>query len=135
MIAQRPYPKTAALFQELAATLGLSALQPDDNGAIQLKVGKATMVALFAQDDRELMVVVPIAALPEKPDYGVVLWLLRRNFFDADLGPFRLAADAGGTLVLWGRVPLEGMTGASLAELLDALGGEAERVVGELGTT
>lgn len=133
MIAQSPYPKTAALYQEFARSLGISALQPDDNGGIQLKVGKTTTVALFAQDDRELMVVVPIAALPTQLDYGVVLWLFRRNFFDSELGPFRLAADEGGTLVLWGRVPIEGMTGASLAGLVDALGGEAERVLGELG--
>ncbi len=133
MIAKSPFPKTAALYQALAATLGVPSLVPDDNGGIQLNVGKASTVVLFAQDDRELMVVVPIAALPPQPDYGVVLWLLRRNFYDSELGPFRLAADEGGSVVLWGRIPIEGMTGEALAGLVDALGGEAERVRGELG--
>lgn len=42
------------------------------------------------------------------------------------------AADAAGHVVLWGRVPVEGMTGELLASLLDRLGTEAGRARGEL---
>ncbi len=50
----------------------------------------------------------------------------------SDLAPFRVAADAGGTLVLWGRVPVEGLTGAALAGLVDAVATEGRRIRDEV---
>lgn len=55
----------------------------------------------------------------------VEIWLLRRNFYDSSISPFRLSCDTAGDIVVWGRVPVEGMTGESLAGLLDALAAEA----------
>jgi len=124
--------RTRALYAELAQALGVAALPPDANGGIELQVGADTTVILYAEGDRTLLVVVPLAALPREPDYGVMAWLLRRNLFDSELLPFCIAADAHANLILWGRVPVEGQTGASLAGLIDALGREAARIRAEV---
>lgn len=123
---------TRALYADLAKALGVAELQPDANGGIQLSIGEDTTVVLFGQDDTQLLIVVPIVALPREPDYAVVAWLLRRNFYDSDLLPFRIAADKHANLVLWGRVPLPGLTGARLAGLLDVVAGEVGRIRAEV---
>lgn len=125
-------PKTRALFADLAKTLGVAELQPDANGGIQLTVGEDLTVVLFGQNDEAVLIVAPVAALPKEPDYAVVAWLLRRNFYDSDLLPFRIAADAAGNLVLWGRVPIDGLEGEALAGLLDAVASEAQRIRDEV---
>ena len=124
-------PETRALFLDLAKELGLPGLEPDAAGGVQLTVGDDTVV-VYGQSDGFLLIAAPAAALPEEPDYATMLWLLRRNFYDSDLAPFRVAADTGGTLVLWGRVPLDGMTGKALAGLVDAVAGEAKRIRSEV---
>ncbi|MFN0184625.1 MAG: CesT family type III secretion system chaperone [Aquabacterium sp.] len=124
--------KTRALYAELANALGVAELKPDANGGIQLSVGEDTTVVLFGQDDVQLLVVVPIVALPRDPDYALVAWLLRRNFYDSDLLPFRIAADQHANLVLWGRVPLQGQTGERLAGLLDVVATEVGRIRAEV---
>lgn len=126
-------PRTRALYAELATSLGMAALIPDLNGGISLEVGEGNTVVLFGQDDVELLIVSPVAPLPPEPSYGQVVWLLRQNLYDAPLHPFRVASDANGTVLLWGRVPLESLNGAALAGLLDALAAEVERVRAELG--
>ena len=125
--------RTRALYDELAATLGLPALTPDDNGGIQLTIGADATVILFGENDVTLLVVAPIAPLPEQPDYATTLWLLRKNMYDSGIAPFALACDVGGNLVLWGRVPLDGLTGARLAGLLDALAAETGGIRREIG--
>lgn len=126
-----PQP-TLALFDDLAKTLALPAFKPDVAGGIQLTVGKNSRVFIFGQSDGFLLLAAPAVALPKTPDYATVQWLLHRNFYDSDLAPFRIATDAAGTVLLWGRVPVEGLTGASLAGLIDALAGEARRVHDEV---
>lgn len=120
--------RTRALYAELAASLGLPELVPDANGGVQLEVGGDTTVILFGENDASLLAVAPIAALPDDPGAGLTLWLLRRNFYDSGIAPFVVACDTAGTLLLWGRVPMEGLTGARLAGLLDAVAAEARTI-------
>lgn len=125
-------PETRALFDALAQALGLPSLEPDARGGVQLTVGERRPVYLFSQSDGYLLIAAPAVALPRQPDYATTLWLLHRNFYDSDLAPFRVAADAGGTLVLWGRVPVQGLTGPALAGLVDAVAAEAQRIHDEV---
>jgi hypothetical protein len=124
-----------ALFAELAIELGVEELPVDNNGAVQLTVGEDTTVALFAQVDRTLLVVLPLGPLPADIGYTLAFWLLRQNLYVSDLAPFTLACDEAGTLVLWGRVPLTDLTGASLAALIDALAAEARRIQEDIANT
>ncbi|MBL0089352.1 MAG: type III secretion system chaperone [Ideonella sp.] len=112
--------------------MGLPAFEPDAAGGIALTVGSKTKVFVFGQSDGFLLLAVPAVALPKEPDYATMQWLLHRNFYDSDLAPFRIATDAGGTILLWGRVPVEGMTGAALAGLVDAVASEAHRIRDEV---
>lgn len=120
--------QTRALYADLAAALQVAELPTDDNGAVQLTIGEDTSVALFAEFDRTLLIVVPMAPLPEQIDYARAFWLLRQNLYTSDIAPFTLACDADGTLVLWGRIPLSDLTGTSLAALIDAVAAEARRI-------
>jgi len=121
-----------ALYAELAKALGLAELTPDADGGVQLNIGEASTVVLFAENATTLMVVSPVMDLPQAIDYGRVLWLLRRNFYDSSLMPFRVSCDADGQVVLWGRVPVDVMDGESLASLIDALGAEADLIREEI---
>jgi Tir chaperone protein (CesT) family len=125
-------PSTLALFAELAKELGLPELEPDASGGVQLTVGGQNAVYLWGQSDGFVLIAAPAAALPKEPDYAVVQWLLHRNFYDSKLAPFRIATDAGGTIVLWGRVPVDGLTGKALAGLVDAVAGEARVIRDEV---
>jgi hypothetical protein len=120
------FKRTQALYATLAKTLGVATLPADDNGGVQLTVGNNSTVALFAEDEFTLMLVSPVMPLPKKMDYGTILWLLRRNFYDSPITPFRVACDTAGSIIVWGRVPIEGMTGEALAGLIDSLGAEAD---------
>lgn len=127
------FKSTQALYDDLAKTLGVAELPADESGSVELTIGEDTPVILFAEDAYTLMLVAPVVPLPAEPDYGVMLWLMRRNFHDSPLAPFRVACDAAGTVVIWGRVPIDSMDGAGLAALLDALGEESRKVRDELG--
>ena len=59
---------------------------------------------------------------------------MRRNFNDSPLAPFRIGCDHGGSLVVWGRMPMEGLTGQQLLGLLDAVAAEAVLVREEIAT-
>jgi hypothetical protein len=128
------FKRTQSLYASLAKTLGVPTLPADENGGIQLSIGNDSTVALFAEDEFTLMMVSPVMALPKKLDYGATLWLLRRNFYDSPIAPFRVSCDTAGSIVVWGRVPVEGLTGEALAGLLDALGAEADFIRAELAT-
>ena len=128
------FKQTQSLYAALAKTLGVSTLPSDDNGGVSLSVRGNSTVTLFAEDEFTLMLVSPVMALPKNLDYGTNLWLLRRNFYDSPLTPFRVACDAAGTITLWGRVPVQGMTGEALASLIDALAAEADNIREELQT-
>jgi hypothetical protein len=122
------FERARALYDDLARTLGGGPLPADANGSLQLSVGENSTVALFAEDEFTLLLATAVTALPRQVDYGRVLWLLRRNFHDSPIAPFRIACDAAGNIVVWGRVPVEGMTGEQLAKLLDALAAEADLI-------
>ena len=126
------FKQTQSLYAALAKTLGVGALPADDNGGVQLSIGNNSTVTMFAEDERTLMLVSPVMPLPKKLDYGTTLWLLRRNFYDSPIAPFRVSCDTAGSIVVWGRVPVEGMTGESLAGLLDALAAEADFIRAEV---
>jgi hypothetical protein len=120
------FKRTQSLYAALAKTLDVGALPADDNGGVQLSIGNNSTVTLFAEDEFTLMLVSPVMPLPKNLDYGTTLWLLRRNFYDSPIAPFRVSCDTAGSIVVWGRVPVEGMTGEALAGLLDALAAEAD---------
>ena len=124
--------RTQTLYADLAKSLGLQALPADNNGGVQLSVGDTSTVVLFAENDETLLIAAPVAALPKQPDYGVMLWLLRRNFYDLPIEPFRVSCDTEGNVILWGRLPVAGLTGTVLATLVDAVATEADRVREEL---
>jgi hypothetical protein len=117
--------RARALFADLAAALGIDALPADNNGGVQLTIGEDTHVALFA---------VPLGPLPPAAGYTLAFWLLRQNLYTSDLAPFTLACDEAGTLLLWGRVPLPELTGATLATLVDAVAAEARRIQGDIAS-
>lgn len=127
------FKSTQALYAELAKALGVAELPADASGSIELTIGGDATVILFAEDAFTLMLVSPVMPLPSGLDYGLVLWLMRRNHYDSPLAPFRVSCDPAGTLMLWGRVPIQGMSGSSLATLIDALGTESNLVREELG--
>lgn len=124
---------TQALYADLAKTLGVPALPADDDGSVELTIGEDTPVILFAEDPYTLMLVAPVLPLPAEPDYGTMLWLMRRNFHDSPLAPFRVACDASGGVVIWGRVPVDGLDGKALAGLLDAVAEQSRLAREELG--
>lgn len=122
------FPRTEALYADLAKTLGLETLPADENGGIQLNVGDDSTVVLFAEDEFTLLVVSPVASLPKQIDYGRALWLLRRNFYDSPIAPFRVSCDQAGSIVIWGRIPVDGLSGEQLATFIDALAAEADLI-------
>ena len=122
------------LFDQLAAALGVSALVPASDGGIYLDTPKGGRIALFGEDANTLMVVAPVMALPVQTDYTAALWLLRRNFYDSPLAPFKVGCDPDGTLVIWGRLPVDGLTGEELAAVLDAVAGQVRFIQEELAT-
>ena len=128
------FKRTQSLYAALAKTLGVATLPTDDNGSVQLSIGDNSTVNLFAEDEFSLMLVSPVITLPKNVDYGTTLWLLRRNFYDSPIAPFRVSCDTAGTIVVWGLVPIEGMTGEGLAGLLDAIAAEADFIRAEVET-
>src|SRR5258706_5940756 len=120
------FKRTQSLYAALAKTLGVATLPADDNGGVQLSIGDNSTVTLSAEDELTLMLVSPVMPLQKNVDYGTTLWLLRRNFYDSPITPFRVSCDTAGNIVVWGRVPIEGMTGEGLAGLLDAIAAEAD---------
>ena len=129
-----PTPKrTQLLYAALAKTLGVATLPADDNGGIRLSVGENSTVTLFAEDEFTLMIVSPVMALPKNVGYASALWLLRRNFYDSPIAPFRVSCDKAGNVAVWGRIPVEGMTGESLARLVDAVAAEANTIREQVG--
>lgn len=127
------FDSTRALFTDLAQTLGLPELPAGDSGSVQLMVGETTSVIIFPEDPSTILVAVPVMALPKALDYGRALWLLRRNYYDSPIAPFRVSCDTVGNIVVWSRVPVEGMTGEALVKILDALGTEADAIREEVG--
>ena len=126
------FKSTQDLYAELAKSLGVDSLPADEQGSVQLSVGENSTVILFAEDEQSVMLVSPVMALPAAIDYGRVLWLLRRNFYDSPLAPFRVACDTAGTIVIWGRVPVAGLSGSELAGLIDAVATEADLIREEI---
>jgi len=127
-----PLDRTHALIAELAHALGLPDLPADASGGVRLTIGEATEVSLYGVDDLTLLLVAPIAALPKQPDYGLTLYLLRANMFDAETAPCHVGADRHGTLVFWGRVPIDQFDGPGLARLLERVAGQVVAMRGEI---
>lgn len=130
-------PQAQALYKELAQALGVAELPADANGTVQLTITKDDeegSVVLIPEDAHTLMLMAPVGPVPRGADAGTLLWLMRRNFHDSPLAPFRLGSDKAGTLVVWGRMPIDGMTGTELAGLLDALVAEVALIREETAT-
>ena len=126
------FSTTESLYDELAKALGVPEIPVDDDGSVELSVDE-TPIILFAEDADSLMLVAPVGPLPAECDYGAMLWLLRRNFHDSPIAPFRIACDASGNIMIWGRMPLTIVDGEALADLIDALAEQSNLVRDELG--
>jgi hypothetical protein len=127
------FPTIEALLASLAEVTGAGTPPAGADGGVQFTVGNDTNIVLFGEDPDTLLLAAPVAELPKTADYGVALWLSRQNFYDSPIAPFRLGCDQAGTLVLWGRMPVEGMTGEQLAKVLDSMATEADRIREEVG--
>jgi hypothetical protein len=123
---------TQALYAQLAKALGVPGIPADAQGIVQLSVGDDSTLMLVPEDRHTLMLMSPVASLPPSMDRGTLLWLMRRNFHDSPLAPFRVGCDAAGSLVIWGRMPIDGMSGEQLAGLLDAVAAEAALIREEI---
>lgn len=137
------YKSIETLYSDLAEVLGVDALPAGDDGSVSITVGNRSgpegegggaddTVMLFVEDEHTVMLVSPVMALPANPDYGRVLWLLQRNFYQSPLAPFRVACDQGGGIVIWGRMPVEGLTGRQLAGLIEAVAAESSLIREEI---
>ncbi len=131
-------PSAKKLYEDLAQALGVPEVPADAQGIVQLTLGSGDdegSIVLVPEDAATLMLMAPVGPLPKAGiDGGTLLWLMRRNFHDSPLAPFRLGADKAGTLVIWGRMPIDGMTGIELAALLQAVLEEAANVREEMAT-
>ncbi len=127
-------PTAKALYTQLAKALGVAEVPADANGIVQLTVGEDGRVVLVPEDAYTLMLMAPVGELPDGADRGTLLWLMRRNFHDSPLAPFRIGCDKAGTLVVWGRMPMEGLSGEQLAGLIDAVTAEAALIREEVAT-
>jgi len=126
------FERAQALYAELAKTLGVDTLPADENGGLELTVGETSSVVMFAEDEFTLLLVSPVTELPPGTTYGTALWLLRRNFYDSPILPFRVSCDKAGSIVVWGRVPMADLTGEQLATIIDALAAEAGTIRNEV---
>ena len=127
-------PTAKALYTQLAKALGVTEVPADANGIVHLTVGEDGRVVLVPEDAYTLMLMAPVGELPDGADRGTLLWLMRRNFHDSPLAPFRIGCDKAGTLVVWGRMPMEGLSGEQLAGLIDAVTTEAALIREEVAT-
>ena len=112
------------LYADLAKAVGVKGLTPDENGTLLLDLSEDVTISIFAESSIAIMLATAAMALPTAVDYGRVLWLLRRNFHDSPIAPFRIACDQDGAIVVWGRVPVDGLTGQQLAALAKSLADE-----------
>lgn len=120
------------LLDDLAKALGVGKLPLDEHGGVQLSIDDSTRIILFAESASSIFIVSPVAELPKQLDYGTALWLLRRNFYDSPIAPFQVSCDTAGNVVLWGRLPTEGLNGERLASVLRVLGEEAALIREEI---
>lgn len=120
------------LYTELAKALGITDLGADAEGAVQIAIGEDRIV-LFVENSLTVTVVIPVAPLPAELDYGIVLWLLRQNHYDSPITPFRVSCNPDGNLTIWARLPIDGLSGADFALMLDDAVTEAIDIRGELG--
>jgi hypothetical protein len=127
-------PTAKALYTQLAKALGVAEVPADANGIVHLTVGEDGRIVLVPEDAYTLMLMAPVGELPDGADRGTLLWLMRRNFHDSPLTPFRIGCDKAGTLVVWGRMPMEGLSGEQLAGLIDAVTAEAALIREEVAT-
>jgi Tir chaperone protein (CesT) family len=121
------------LYAELAKALGLKSVEGDAAGNVQITVGDDVTVVLFVENPLTLTIVAPVIRLPSELDHAIVLWLLRRNHYDSAIAPFRISCNSDNNLTIWGRVPVENLSGADLAALIDDVAAEVGNVREELG--
>jgi len=120
---------TQALLDELAPLLGLAALPLNAHGGAALTLGADLPVTLYGEPgERTLFIALALGRLRNEPDYATTAWLFRRNMFDSTLAPFVIAANPQGDLLLWGRLPLPGLSGTMLAAVLDTLAAQGTRI-------
>jgi hypothetical protein len=118
--------RTATLVAELAKLLRLPALARNEDGGFYLRVGRKADIYIYGGDEDMILILSPVAPLPKKPEYALMLYLLGSNSFDSDAWPFLVSVDRAGMVGFWGRVRIDDLTGASLADLIQRV---ADRTV------
>ena len=125
---------TRALIADLAKVIGLPEIPQDETGGYHLTIGDDNDVYLYGGDDEQILIVVPIAPLPVKPQYALVNYMLRSNMFDSEMAPFQIATDDSATLIQWGRLKIADFDGTTLAKVIDNLADRATELKKEIGT-
>jgi hypothetical protein len=126
--------KTRALIAELAKTIGLEEIPQDATGGWHLTIGDDGDAYLYGGDDVHILIVVPIAPLPTRPQFALVNYLLRSNMFDSDMAPFQIATDESAELIQWGRLVIADFDGVTLAKVIDNVSARAAEIRKEIGT-
>ena len=127
-----PLDHTRSLIADLASALKIGALPPDASGGYQLTIGGTTTLLIYGGYDETILLVAPLGKLPPKPEYGLVLYLLRANMFNSDLTPFQIAVDEAGGLIAWGRLRIADFLGPRLAALVGVLAERIEAIRAEI---
>ena len=125
---------TRSLIADVAKTIGLPEIPQDETGGYHLTIGDDSDVYLYGGDDDVILIVMPIALLPVKPQYALVNFMLRSNMFDSDMAPFQIATDESGMLIQWGRLKIADFDGTTLAKVIDNLADRATEIRKEIGT-
>lgn len=126
--------KLRLLLSELKTSIGkITFSEGTQTGEIVVTIEGHSKIWLLEQEDGYFTLALPVLALPPKIGFGEIFWLLRRNFYDSNLLPFRVASDKGANIVLWGRSPLENLTCEELEALLNKLIEEGKKIHEELG--
>ena len=125
--------RTRALIADLATAIGLPSLPADATGGYHVTIGDGADIYIYGGDDETILVVAPIGPLPLEPEYGLMVWLLRKNLYDSDWAPFQIAADDTGVLIFWGRLGIADLTGATLGAVLDRIAALLGEIRAEVG--
>jgi len=123
---------TAQLLADLAKVIGMKELVLDANKGCHLTIGDDNDAYLYDIGDARVLVVVPVAKLPLKPDYALVSYLFRSNLFDSEFTPFQIATDDDGMILQWARLNVADYDGTILAKAIDNLAARATKLRGEI---
>ncbi|MFO1057245.1 MAG: type III secretion system chaperone [Dongiaceae bacterium] len=120
--------RASALLQELGGLIGIGDLTLDEDGAATLVLdGGAAIVTLGARGGEDALHLMCCLDTVE-PGPAVLREMLRANFLGGAGRPVFALEPGSDAVVLQQSVPLEGLTGAGLARILEQFGDTALRL-------